>query len=458
VLLAMWLVPALVAMSPVALTAMGPVTVDRGVLAFGLAVSAACGLLFGLAPARQLSRIDVSEDLKESSRGASGVKQRRLRAAIVTGEIALSLVLLVAAALTVRSFARLQREPIGFNPSGVTTVRVSPSATRYGTQATRAAFWERAVQAVARIPGVDAAAAVSRLPMTPGNSGRGLTIPGVPADALTNVDYRTVSPDYFRVIGVPLVRGRAFTEADRDGRPRVAVLSESAAARYWTGVDPIGRTFKIADPGPDYTIVGVVGDIRAFSLAQPPRPMLYVPYRQDAFPFMTLVLRGVVDQASVRQAIRSVDTDQPVGPLRTLDEEIASTLARRRFSVTLLTLFGGVALLLAAVGLYGVLAFLVSQRRRELGVRMALGATARDVACVVLREGLRLVGAGMACGIALSLAAARAMASLLFGTTPTDFVSFAGAAALLAAIAIVASLVPAVRASRVDPLAALRDE
>lgn len=456
VLLALWLVPSIARVSPVDL-GVGRIAVNANVLMFGLAVSALSGVLFGLAPARQLTRLDLNEDLKHSARTAGGTRQRRFRTIVVGAEIALSLVLLVAAGLSVRSFVRLQHAPLGFDPAHITTFRIAPSATRYRTQAQRAEFWHETVDAVSDVRGLEVAA-VSRLPLTGGNSGRGLVIPGLPPDAQPSVDYRTVTPRYFRLLGIPLRSGRDFTEEDRDGRPFVAIVSQSAADRFWPGQNPIGRTFRINDPGPDYNIVGVVGDIRAFSLAQAPRPMLYVPYRQDAFPFMTFVVRGTVDQAAIRRAIWRVDKDQPVGALRTVDDEIANSLARQRFSVTLLTAFGGVAVLLAAVGLYGVLAFVVSQRRREIGVRIALGATAGDVVRVVLREGVRLVGAGMAVGVALSIAVTRVMSSLLFGTSPTDAVSFAAAAALLAAIALTASIVPALRASRVDPLTALRDE
>ncbi len=456
VLLALWLVPSIARVSPVDL-GVGRIAVNANVLMFGLAVSALSGVLFGLAPARQLTRLDLNEDLKHSARTAGGTRQRRFRTIVVGAEIALSLVLLVAAGLSVRSFVRLQHAPLGFDPAHVTTFRIAPSATRYRTQAQRAEFWHETVDAVSDVRGLEVAA-VSRLPLAGGNSGRGLVIPGLPPDAQPSVDYRTVTPRYFRLLGIPLRSGRDFTEEDRDGRPFVAIVSQSAADRFWPGQNPIGRTFRINDPGPDYNIVGVVGDIRAFSLAQAPRPMLYVPYRQDAFPFMTFVVRGTVDQAAIRRAIWRVDKDQPVGALRTVDDEIANSLARQRFSVTLLTAFGGVAVLLAAVGLYGVLAFVVSQRRREIGVRIALGATAGDVVRVVLREGVRLVGAGMAVGVALSIAVTRVMSSLLFGTSPTDAVSFAAAAALLAAIALTASIVPALRASRVDPLTALRDE
>jgi len=456
VLLAMWLVPAMVALSPVDL-GVGAVGVDANVVLFGLAVSTMSGVLFGLAPARQLSRLDVNEDLKQSARGATGARQQHLRAVVVVAEIALSLVLLVAAGLTVRSFVALQRVPLGFDPAGVTTVRITPSATRYRTPPLRADFWRRTLAALSTTPGIEVAA-ISRLPMTAGNSGRGLTIPGRPPDAMPSADYRTVTPGYFHLMKVRVRRGREFTEDDHDGRPRVAIVSQSAADRYWPGEDPIGRTVGVGSADAPCTIVGIVDDIRAFSLAEAPRPMVYVPYLQDTFPFMTFVMHGPVDEASIRRAVWSVDKDQPVGALRTLDAEIAQSLARRRFRVTLLIGFGALALLLASVGLYGVLAFLVAQRRREIGIRIALGATARDVVRGVIGEGLRLSAAGVASGIVLSIAVTRLMGSMLFGVSPTDAASFAGAAALLAAIALAASAVPALKASRVNPLVALRDE
>jgi len=473
VLIALWLVPAIVTLSPTDLTIAGPVAINRGVLVFGLIASTASGVLFGLAPARQLTRADINEELKQAGRGTSG-NQRRLRAAIVGAEVALSLVLLVAAGLTVRSFLRLQQVPIGFDPDRVVTFRLAPSATRYRTATQRADFWERTLTAVSHVPDLESVAVVSRLPLLAGNSSRGIVVPGLPAGVQPVADYRTSSPGYFRIMGIPLLRGRDFAAADRDGRPLVAILTKLTADRYWPGRDPIGRTFKINDPGPDYTIVGIVGDIRAFSLDEAPRPMIYVPYRQDPFFSMAFVMRhrGVPGvsratttsdaiaalQPSIRAAIWTVDKEQAVGALQSMDDQISNSLARRRFSVTLLTGFGGVAMMLAAVGLYGVLAFVVSQRRREIGVRIALGATARDVIVDVLGEGMRLAGIGMICGLVLSVAVTRVMSSLLFGTSPTDVVAFAGAATLLTAIAIVASAVPALRASRVDPLVALRDE
>src|SRR5206468_3166279 len=231
--------------SPADLTVAGEVTVDTTVLLFGLATSTLTGVLFGLAPARQLSALNVNEDLKQSARGAAGTRQRRMRAVLVAGEIALSLVLLVAAGLTVRSFVHLQRVPPGFDPDRVLTVSISPTPTRYGTQEARAEFWERTRNALRDTPGIERVGATSRLPLLPGNSRRGLAIRSLPANAQPAADYRTASPEYFGVMGIPLLRGRAFEDADRENRPPVAVVSQSAANAFWPGRDAIGEHFQI---------------------------------------------------------------------------------------------------------------------------------------------------------------------------------------------------------------------
>jgi putative ABC transport system permease protein len=462
VLLAMWMVVALVRFSPTDLTVAGEVAVDAHVLLFSLATSTLIGLLFGLAPARQLSGLNVNEDLKRSSRGASSAQQRHVRDLLVAGEIALSLVLLVAAGLTVRSFAALHRVRPGFNPDRVATVTISAAPSRYGTDARRAELWDRIRTALGDVPGVEMVGATSRLPLLPGNSRRGLAIRTLPPDAQPVVDYRTASPDYFAVMGIPLVRGRAFDESDRENRPPVAIVSQSAAQALWPGGDPIGQRVQINVPGPDITIVGVVGDVRSASLESSGQPTLYMPYRQDAFPFMTFVLKTAGGPSAfanaVRAAVWSVDRDQPIGPVLSMDERLAGSMTRRRYSVTLLSAFGTTAVLLAAVGLYGVLAFIVSSRRREIGVRIALGATSRDVIGDVLGQGMRLTAFGMAIGLGLALAVTRLMSALLFGIGPTDVAAFAGAALMLVFVAGGASLIPAWRASRVDPLIALRDE
>lgn len=468
VVLATWLVGPLVALSPDSLTVAGDVRIDTTVLLFALAVSFAAGVFFGLAPARQLSRVNVHGDLRQSGRAGGRVGQRRVRAILVASEIALSLVLLVAAGLTVKSFIRLQRVSTGFDTDRVVTVAVNPPGARYPTPRQRADLYEQIVGALRAIPGVEIAGATSRLPLAPGNSARGLNIAGVPANVPTGANYRTASPDYFRAMGIPLLRGRVFTGADREGRPLVAVVSASLAQRFWPNQDPIGAHFSINEP--EITIVGVVGDVHAASLEAPVRPTVYVPYRQDPFPFMTFVLRtaGSADassagrsaslQASVRSAIWQVDKEQPIGAILTMDERLSESLSRRRFGVTLLTAFGAIAVMMAAIGLYGVLAFVVAQRRREIGVRMALGATPREVVADVMGQGLRLAAVGVAAGIGLALATTRLMQALLFGTSATDAATFAGVAALLVMVAAGASALPAFRASRVDPLAALRED
>jgi len=294
----------------------------------------------------------------------------------------------------------------------------------------------------------------------PGNSTRGLMIRSLPPNVQANADYRTASPDYFHAMGIPLLAGRVFEEADRDGRPLVAIVSASAAQRFWPDRNPIGEHFAIDEP--EIVVVGVVGDVHAASLDKPPQPTVYVPYRQDPWPSMVFALRTTAAPAAVsnalRDAIAQVDKDQPIGAVRTMDEQLSNSLTRRRFSVTLLTAFGVVAVSLAAIGLYGVLAFIVAQRRREIGVRMALGARPWDVITDVLGQGLRLAALGIVVGIGLALAATRLLNTMLFATSPTDALTYAVVATLLVAIATGASVVPALRASRVDPLIALRDE
>jgi predicted permease len=350
--------------------------------------------------------------------------------------------------------------PAGFEPGRVLTAYVSLPQARYPTSESKAVFWDRALEALRAIPGVEVAAAGTRLPFSGGNSSRGLTIDGREPTPPASPDYRAVTPDYFRALGIPLLRGRALQEGDGATRPRVAVISATMADRYWPGVDPIGHQIAIGDA--TITIVGIVGDVHHESLDAAPHPTFYMSHHQDPWAAMLFALRLSVPADSVRRAIQTaiaqVDPDQPVGAMLTMEEFLGRTLAPRRFGVTMLTAFGTVAVALAAVGLYGVLAFIVGERRREIGVRMALGALPRDIVTSLLGEGLRLAAAGVVVGVGLALAATRVLASLLFGTSPTDAATFIGAAGLMVAIAAAASLVPALRASRVDPLIALRDE
>jgi putative ABC transport system permease protein len=462
VLLAMWLINPLVALSPTDLTVAGDVRVDARVLLFGLVSATLVGLLFGLTPARQLSRTDVHEDLKQSARATVGARQQRVRGLLVVGEIALSVVLLVTAGLTVRSFVRVQQVATGFDPDGVVTLKITPSPNRYRTPATRADFWSRLLIALERVPGVERAGAISRLPLLPGNSTRSIAVRNLSPDVEATAHYRTATPEYFRVMGIPLLSGRGFEDGDREDHALVAIVSATAARRFWPGRNALGEHFQIDVPGPVYTVVGIAGDVRSAAMDLAPPPTIYVPYRQDPFPFMTFVFKTRSSPealaASLRAAVWSVDRDLPVGQVHTMDEQLSNSVTRRRFAVTLLVMFGAIAAVLAAVGLYGVLAFIVSERRREIGVRMALGATARDVVSDILGQGLALAAVGLAAGLGIALGVSRLLTTMLFATSPSDALTYAGAAAVLAAIAGMASVVPAFRASRVDPIVALRDE
>jgi len=460
VLLSMWMLVPFVAISPRALGITGDIHLDTPVMLFAVAVSVLAGLLFGMLPARQLMNRRLHDDLKQAGRGTTG-RQRRLRSGLVAAQVALSLMLLVGAGLTIKSFARLQRVPGGFNADGVLTAHVSLPTARYSTAAQKAAFWERALDALRQVPGTDAVAVGSRLPLVGGNSTRGLMIDGRNLTPPAGADYRSVSADYFRALGIPVLRGRSIRDDDRQSRPLIAVVSASMAAQFWPGIDPIGHTISIKD-NQTITVVGVVGDVHHVSLEAAPNPTFYVPYHQDPWATMLFALRTSVPADAMRRAVQTaiaqVDKDQPVGATLTMDEFLSRSLARRRFGVTLLTAFGVIAAVLAAVGLYGVLAFIVGERRREIGVRMALGALPRDILASLLGEGLRLTAVGVVVGISLALAATRLLNALLFGTSPTDAITFVSAAALIVTIAAAASLVPALRASRVDPLIALRDE
>jgi putative ABC transport system permease protein len=460
VLLSMWMISPFVAISPRELGVTGDVRLDPRVMVFALGISLVAGLLFGMLPARQLVDRRLHNDLKQAGRGTSP-QQRRIRGGLVAAQIALSLMLLVGAGLTIKSFTQLQRVPTGFDADGVLTAHVSLPEKRYPTAAQKAEFWDRAIDTLRAVPGVDVVAAGSRMPLAGGNSSRGLLIDGRAVTPAAGADYRSITPDYFKALRIPVVRGRALQPDDSESRPLVAVVSASMAAKFWPGLDPIGHHIAI-DKDKPITIVGVVGDVHHVSLDTAPNPTFYMPYHQDPWATMIFALRTAAPpdamRRSVQAAIARVDKDQPVGATLTLDEFLSRSLARRRFGVTLLTAFGAIAAILAAVGLYGVLAFIVGERRREIGVRMALGAQPRDIAAELLGEGLKLTAFGVVAGIALALAATRLMNALLFGTSPTDAVTFAAAAALIVTVAAGASLVPALRASRVDPLVALRDE
>jgi putative ABC transport system permease protein len=455
---------AIVALTPGSLPANLHVTLDLPVATFTFAISIATGLLFGLAPAIRASRVDPQRTLTAAgSRGATR-GSGRMRGALVVGEVALAVILLSGAGLLLRSLARLLAIDPGFIPSGVVTVDVYPPPSKYQTPDAGVAYLDRLVAHVGQTPGAAAVGAISSIPF-------GLFFPdgGFRLDRGEDgyADYRVVAGDYFRAMHIPLVRGRLFNDRDRRGAPTGVIISQSLAHAYWPGEDPIGHRFRFfgMDPeNPWLTVIGVVGDVRDQNLATAGAPTAYVFARQQPYRArwgMTLTVRTTRDANAMipllRQSIRDVDPDVPV-QFSTMSAMVDRSSADRRFTAILLATFAAAALLLAAIGIYAVLAFSVVERSREIGIRMALGAQRRAVLQMIVGRGLGLTVTGLAIGVTLSFAATRLLSSLLYGIAPTDVPTYAGVSLLLATVAFVASYIPAHRATRVDPLVALRSE
>jgi len=463
-ILAMWGIQGAISILPPNMRVTASIPVDARVLFFTATLALLTGLAFGIIPALQVSRTDLNESLKDGGRGgSSGAKRTRARSVLIVSEIALSLVLLTGAGLMIRSFLVLERVNPGFDEN-VLTMRLAIPASSYPDSARKAAFVDRIVQNLASIPGVETAGAISRLPLTPGNSSRGLMIDGLQANSTgANADYRVVTPNYFRTMGIPLVRGRDFSATDTTDAPKVAIINETMANRYWPDSDAVGRRVSIASGGTaPMEIVGVVGDVKHFGLDSASHPELYTTYTNDAWPTMTAVVRagagleGIGD--AMREAVWSVDRDIPVPAIRTTGQLLSDSVGSRRFNMLLLAGFGGVALVLASIGIYGVISYSVTQRAHEIGIRMALGARQTDVLKLVVGQGLSLALIGIVIGLAASLALTRVMAGLLFSVSPTDPLTLTVVSILLAGIALGASIVPARRATRVDPVTALRCE
>ena len=441
--------------------------IDWRVLGFAAAISVACGLLCGFFPAAALAKPGLASALNDAARGSSGgVRSNRTRSLLVIGEVALTTVLLIGAGLLIRSFSRLAAEPVGFRPDHVLTARLSLPPARYPDPASRARFVRRVLDGLEALPGVSSAAVVSRLPLLPGNSTRSVDIKGrASSDSDAAPDYLVASPEYFRSLGIRLLRGRMFTEADDENAPPAVIVNSAMARRYWPGQNPVGQSVTVGLCGHKdewCTVVGVVEDIHQHDLGESAQPAVYVPYARDPWPFMAVVMRTATEPAAASTAlagaVHSVDKDQVVYEIRTMGDVVATSFATRRVRMLFVVSFAALALALACIGIYGLVAYTVAQRGHEIGIRLALGAGKQDVLRLVIGQGLRLAVAGVAAGLILAAGLSRLLAAMLYSVHPTDAVSFAGAAILLAAVAALASYFPAWRATKVDPAISLRME
>jgi putative ABC transport system permease protein len=469
-LLAWGAVRLLAAWNPANLEWTADLRLDVPVLLFTLGMTLLTGLIFGLVPALQTARPNLQETLKEGGRGTHAERGgQRLRRTLVVAELALALVLLAGAGLLLKSFARLQGVDPGFDPHRLLTFTLVLPQQKYPGDTAQIAFFDQALPRLAALPGVRSVGATSQLPFGGGWSTGSFTVEGFqPRENEPGPwgDIRIVSPTYLAALGAPLRRGRLFTDADGPGSARVAVVDEELARRYWPAQDPIGKRIRFGDESDSSArwieVVGVVGHTAHEGLAAERRVQVYLPYRQRGLSGMSIVMRTSGDPTqmvnSARLAVQAIDPDQPISRVRTMDELVSESIGARRFATVLLGAFAGIALLMAAMGIYGVMSYSVAQRTRELGVRMALGAARRDVLGLVLHQGMSLAVLGVALGVAGALALSRLIATQLYDVHPGDPATFLTVALLLAAIAFVAVLVPAVRATRLDPLVALREE
>jgi putative ABC transport system permease protein len=469
--LAYWALRGIIALSATSFPRVADARMDPRVLGFTVLVSLATGILFGLAPVFHASRQDAHDALKEGGRsGTAGTGSRRLRSALVVAEVALSLTLLVGSGLLIRSFLQLEDVDAGFRPDGVLTMRVALPEQKYAKPEQARAFFHELLRRVRALPGVDAAGGVTGLPLS-GTGWSGTTTVDtheVPVDQTTpEADQRPVFPGYFKAMGIHLLRGRYFDDRDNEKGAPAAIVDETLAKTYWPNENPIGK--RIREGGrrsnrPWRTIVGVVEHVRYRTLESPSRVEIYWPYDQTNFALdtMSLAIHTSADPRTLAHAVerqvQALDAEQPVYHIRTMHELMAESVARRRLSMFLLSIFAGIALLLAAVGIYGIMSYTVAQRAHEVGIRMALGARAADVVRLVLGQSLWLAAAGIAAGLIGSLALTRFVSTLLFHVSATDPVTFVSVGLLLALVAMAASFVPAWRAARADPLDALRDE
>ncbi len=460
---------ALKLLGPTTIPRLSEVGLDFRVLLFALGATALTGILFGLAPALGATRINLYTSLKDGSRRAgSSPAARHARNSVLVSQIALALVLVVAAGLVTRSFLRLLSVDPGFRAAHVLTFQVALPPAQYPDQPRIAALYHQALQRLSALPGVQSAGLTETVPLTGATESTGIRIPDLPRTfhGARMANYTIVSPGYFAAVGTPILRGRPFLESDVASSQPVTIISEAMAKKYWPGRDPLGKQVGPGSPMyPLATIVGVAADVKRVSLRETPPPQMYVMYNQKVWPSlltMSFVVRTAQDPSSiiagVRDVFRSLDPELPISNLSSLDTILSASMTAPRFSMLLLAAFGVLALILAAVGMYGVISYSVAQRTQEIGIRIALGAQRRDVLRMVLRQGARITALGILLGLVASFGAARLVASFLFGVTATDPATFIVVTLVLVIVALFASYVPARRAMNVDPIVALRYE
>jgi putative ABC transport system permease protein len=490
-LLAHWGARALLAISSEQMPRINEIRINGWVVGFTLSLSLLTGVVFGLIPALSSSRIDLTGSLKDgasvTTTGFRLLRHHRARSLLVVSEIMLALVLLAGAGLLIKSFLRLLDVEKGFTPENVLTLLVELPEIKYPEAHQTNAFWQRLIEGIEKLPGVQTVAMTSSLPLTKRGALTSIQIANRAPESLPVADdsqagglpappgggfgasavYSAISPDYFRAMGIALRRGRQFTEQDVEKKPMVVIISEAMARRYWPGKDAVGQRIK---PGFSdsswFTVVGVVSNVRHFRLEAEARPEMYFPYLQisdeNAAHSMSVVIRATVPPATLANAVRKqvwdLDTDQPITELATMEEKLATVMTTRRFNLLTLGAFAALAMALVALGIYGVMAYHATQRTHEIGVRIALGARPRDVLTLALARGMKLTLAGVALGLVSAFALTRSMKSLLFDISATDPLTFVSVTLLLIIVALIASYIPARRAMKVDPLQALRHD
>ncbi len=467
--LAMWGTDLLLGLSPAGLLNVNNIGIDFRVLGFTAGLSLLTGLIFSFTPAVAAARSSINESLKDGGQTASSAagSNRQVRHLFVVAEVALALVLLIGSGLLIRSFVRLQAVNPGFHSHHLLTVKLQLPGSKYRQDGARTVFFQELLRRIEALPGVRAASANSFLPFTGMGAATGYEVEGRPALASSQqpvVDVRVVAPGYFQAMGIPVLRGRTFTAREFSEISHVVIINEAMARESWPNEEPIGKhvTINMKDENIPSEIVGIVGDVKDTGLDTTPRAMAYWPHPELAYPFMTLVIRTTSDPlnlvASVRREVWKIDPDQPLSQIATMDQLLSKSMAQRRFSMLLLSIFAALALVLAAVGVYGVMAYAVAQRTHEIGIRMALGAQQRDVLQLVLGEGAKLALAGVGLGLLGAAALTRVLESLLYGIGDKDVTTFLSFAALLLIVSLLACYIPVRRAMRVDPMVALRYE